>query len=196
MKSKMPFSKSTHGFVRSHLVGLLAGIGLASIAIFGRNTVESAMSFVKEMRKDGYATTASARVSVSEINSGRNPSLPLPLQSFLMKHRPSHLSSSHPSDKNRCAIQKLPFIRIPRKQAKYPPRPPRQPPRQLPNRHSMQTTLRRRFTTTSHPFSPAIFPTSFSNPGTASTQAPRSPRASRSRPSVPLRSSAPRPWAF
>lgn len=67
MKSKMPLSKSTNGFVRSHLVGLLAGIGLASIAIFGRNTVESAMSFVKEMRKDGYATTASARVSVSEI---------------------------------------------------------------------------------------------------------------------------------
>lgn len=67
MKSKMPLSKSTNGFVRSHLVGLLAGIGLASIAIFGRNTVESAMSFVKEMRMDGYATTASARVSVSEI---------------------------------------------------------------------------------------------------------------------------------
>jgi hypothetical protein len=67
MTSKMPLPKSTNGFVRSHVVGLLAGIGLASIAIFGRNTVESAMSFVKEMRKDGYATTASARVSVSEI---------------------------------------------------------------------------------------------------------------------------------
>ena len=77
MKSKMHLHKSTKGFVRSHLVGLLAGIGLASIAIFGRNTVESAMSFVKEMRKDGYATTASARVSVSEITFDTT-TMPLP----------------------------------------------------------------------------------------------------------------------
>ena len=77
MKSKMHLHKSTNGFVRSHLVGLLAGIGLASIAIFGRNTVESAMSFVKEMRKDGYATTASARVSVSEITFDTT-TMPLP----------------------------------------------------------------------------------------------------------------------
>lgn len=77
MKSKMHLHKSANGFVRSHLVGLLAGIGIASIAIFGRNTVESAMSFVKEMRKDGYATTASARVSVSEI-SFDTTTMPLP----------------------------------------------------------------------------------------------------------------------
>lgn len=68
---------ANHGFVRSHLVGLLAGIGIASIAIFGRNTVESAMSFVRDMRKDGYATTASARVSVSEITFDTT-TMPLP----------------------------------------------------------------------------------------------------------------------
>ena len=77
MKSKMHLHKSTNGFIRSHLVGLLAGIGLASIAIFGRNTVESAMSFMREMRRDGYATTASARVSVSEITFDTS-TMPLP----------------------------------------------------------------------------------------------------------------------
>lgn len=87
MKSKMHLHKSTNGFVRSHLVGLLAGIGLASIAIFGRNTVESAMSFVKEMRKDGYATTASARVSVSEITFDTT-TMPLPPK-FWQESEPS-----------------------------------------------------------------------------------------------------------
>jgi hypothetical protein len=87
MKSKMHLHKSTNGFVRSHLVGLLAGIGLASIAIFGRNTVESAMSFVKEMRKDGYATTASARVSVSEITFDTS-TMPLPPK-FWQESEPS-----------------------------------------------------------------------------------------------------------
>lgn len=77
MHTKIPSNKSSEGFVRSHLVGLLAGIGIASIAIFGRNSVESAMSFVKEMRKDGYATTASARVSVSEITFDTT-TMPLP----------------------------------------------------------------------------------------------------------------------
>lgn len=77
MKTKMHLHKSTNGFIRSHLVGLLAGIGLASIAIFGRNTVESAMSFVKEMRKHGYATTASARVTTSAITFDTT-TMPLP----------------------------------------------------------------------------------------------------------------------
>jgi hypothetical protein len=87
MKSKMHLHKSTNGFIRSHLVGLLAGIGLASIAIFGRNTVESAMSFVKEMRQDGYATTASARVSVSEITFDTS-TMPLPPK-FWQESEPS-----------------------------------------------------------------------------------------------------------
>lgn len=77
MKPKIHLHKLTDGFIRSHLVGLLAGIGLASIAIFGRNTVESAMSFVKEMRRDGYATTASASVSASEITFNTT-TVPLP----------------------------------------------------------------------------------------------------------------------
>ena len=83
----MHLHKSTNGFIRSHLVGLLAGIGLASIAIFGRNTVESAMSFVKEMRQDGYATTASARVSVSEITFDTS-TMPLPPK-FWQESEPS-----------------------------------------------------------------------------------------------------------
>jgi hypothetical protein len=87
MKSKMHLHKSTNGFIRSHLVGLLAGIGLASIAIFGRNTAESAMSFVKEMRQDGYATTASARVSVSEITFDTS-TMPLPPK-FWQESEPS-----------------------------------------------------------------------------------------------------------
>jgi hypothetical protein len=87
MKSKMHLHKSTNGFIRSHLVGLLAGIGLASIAIFGRTTAESAMSFVKEMRQDGYATTASARVSVSEITFDTS-TMPLPPK-FWQESEPS-----------------------------------------------------------------------------------------------------------
>ncbi len=87
MKSKMHLYKSANGFIRSHLVGLLAGIGIASIAIFGRNTIESAMSFVKEMRKDGYATTASTRVSVSEITFDTT-TMPLPPK-FWQESEPS-----------------------------------------------------------------------------------------------------------
>lgn len=55
------------GFVRFHLVSLLAGIGVASIALFGTNTALTVMNFIREMRKDGYATTASATVTSSEI---------------------------------------------------------------------------------------------------------------------------------
>ena len=60
-------AKSTRGFVRSQLIGVLAGIGVAAIAVFGHNTTVAIMDFVREMRKDGYATTASATVSSSEI---------------------------------------------------------------------------------------------------------------------------------
>lgn len=55
------------GFVRSQLIGVLAGIGVASIALFGRNTAFTIMDFVKDLRKDGFATTAAARVTTSEI---------------------------------------------------------------------------------------------------------------------------------
>lgn len=55
------------GFVRTQLIGVLAGIGVASIALFGRNTAFTIMDFVKDLRKDGFATTAAARVTTSEI---------------------------------------------------------------------------------------------------------------------------------
>lgn len=55
------------GFVRTQLIGVLAGIGVASIALFGRNTAFTIMDFVKDLRNDGYATTAEARVTASEI---------------------------------------------------------------------------------------------------------------------------------
>lgn len=57
----------SRGFIRSHLVSLLAGIGVASIALFSTNTALTVMGFIREMRKDGYATTASATVTSSEI---------------------------------------------------------------------------------------------------------------------------------
>ena len=69
-----PYSKNTKntgarqgGFVRSHLMSLLAGVGVASIALFGTNTALTVMGFIREMRKDGYATTATATVTSSEI---------------------------------------------------------------------------------------------------------------------------------
>jgi hypothetical protein len=49
------------------LIGVLAGIGVASIALFGRNTAFTIMDFVKDLRKDGFATTTAARVTTSEI---------------------------------------------------------------------------------------------------------------------------------
>ena len=62
-----PKKNPPRGFVRSQLVGLLAGIGIASIALFGRNTAFTVMDFMKDLRKDGYATTTAARVTTSEI---------------------------------------------------------------------------------------------------------------------------------
>lgn len=59
------------------LTGLLAGIGIASIAIFSKNTVESALSLAREIHKEGFTTTASAKVSTSEI-SFQTTSIPLP----------------------------------------------------------------------------------------------------------------------
>jgi len=61
-----PF-RSERGSIRSHAVGVLAGVGLASIALFGRSTAESVMDFFLELRKDGFSTTASATLSASEI---------------------------------------------------------------------------------------------------------------------------------
>jgi hypothetical protein len=58
---------SRRGFVRSHLLSLLAGIGVASIALFSTTTAFTVMNFIREMRKDGYTTTASATVTSSEI---------------------------------------------------------------------------------------------------------------------------------
>ena len=55
------------GFVRTQLIGLLAGIGVASIALFSHNTAVTVMDFVRDMRKDGFATTAAARLTTSEI---------------------------------------------------------------------------------------------------------------------------------
>jgi hypothetical protein len=66
-KQSVSSRASCHGFVRSHLLSLLAGIGVASIALFGTNTALTVMNFIREMRKDGYATTASATVTSSEI---------------------------------------------------------------------------------------------------------------------------------
>lgn len=76
-KSTVPTKPTNEGRTRSHIVGLLAGIGLASIAIFTKNTAESAMSFVKELRKDGYATTASASISASGFSLNTS-AIPLP----------------------------------------------------------------------------------------------------------------------
>lgn len=63
----IPRNNPPRGFVRSQLVGLLAGIGIASIALFGRNTAFTVMDFMKDLRKEGYATTTAARVTTSEI---------------------------------------------------------------------------------------------------------------------------------
>ncbi len=63
----IPRKHPPRGFVRSQLVGLLAGIGIASIALFGRNTAFTVMEFMKDLRKDGYATSTAARVTTSEI---------------------------------------------------------------------------------------------------------------------------------
>jgi hypothetical protein len=76
-KSTVPTKPTKEGGTRSHIVGLLAGIGLASIAIFTKNTAESAMSFVKELRKDGYATTASASINTSGFSLNTS-AIPLP----------------------------------------------------------------------------------------------------------------------
>ena len=80
MKSKkttVPIKPTKEGRPRSLIVGLLAGIGLASIAIFTKNTAESAMAFVKELRKDGYATTASASIGASGFSLNTS-AIPLP----------------------------------------------------------------------------------------------------------------------
>ncbi len=72
-----PRKNPSSGFVRTQLIGLLAGIGIASIALFGRNTVFTVMDFMQDLRKDGYATTTDARVTSSEI-SINTKMIPLP----------------------------------------------------------------------------------------------------------------------
>jgi hypothetical protein len=75
----MAFSRETpsSGFVRTQLIGVLAGIGIASIALFGCNTVFTVMDFMQDPRKDGYAATTDARVTSPEI-SIHTKMIPLP----------------------------------------------------------------------------------------------------------------------
>ena len=53
--------------MRSNLLGLLAGIGVAAIALFGHNTTVTILDFLRETRRDGFVTTASTTVTPTAI---------------------------------------------------------------------------------------------------------------------------------
>lgn len=59
------------------ILGILSGVGVAAIALFGKSVLESVAGIAAEMRREGFVTVASARVTPHEIAIDAR-SVPLP----------------------------------------------------------------------------------------------------------------------
>lgn len=66
----------SHNF-QTLVLGILAGVGVAAMGLFGKGLVESFAGIASEMRREGFVTVATARVTPGEIAIDAR-SVPLP----------------------------------------------------------------------------------------------------------------------
>lgn len=129
------------------IVGILAGVGVAAMGLFGKSVLESVAGIASDMRREGFVTVATARVTSHEISIDAR-SVPLPPRFWSEKEG----MIEPPEEESRVAVAGFPEVETaswqplsPSASAVPPPPPPEPMPSATPvppsNRELLKSAL-------------------------------------------------------